>query len=61
MIKVKDVRRHMPLPDGKSVSDWQIHCFLMVYRAMKDAEAEDLERIRFDDDAMDNQSDEQPL
>ena len=57
-VTVRDVRRHLPPVEGKAVSDWQVHCFLMMHRAMRDAEAEEQdrqERTSPDADIMDNQ------
>jgi hypothetical protein len=39
-LKVKDLRRHMDPVEGKTLSDFQIHCFLLMHQAMQDAEAE---------------------
>lgn len=48
MVTVKDIRRHLPHPEGKGVSDWTIANFLMLHQALKDAEGEEKDRAHQD-------------
>lgn len=43
-VTVRDIRRHMNPVEGRAVSDWQIHTFLMMHEAMESAKAEQADR-----------------